>query len=119
MKITKEVDQTTPGTNKIIAMVKAISPTHKPAVLPENLADVVAKTPFGALDRHGKEAVDLLCSAAEIARRKGEHTNWDAFESSVMACLGFYGRSGISARTYGMPTDYMSPGVVPTESKTE
>ena len=47
-----------------------------------------------------KEAIELLCSAHEIASREGRDTNWSLFKESLRKLLAQYGRNGITPRTY-------------------
>jgi hypothetical protein len=57
--------------------------------------------------REVKEAVDLLCSAHEIAMRNGQDTNWPAFIASVRSALVPFNRNGITARTYRLPNSLL------------
>ena len=54
--------------------------------------------------QHIDEAVNLLASAYQIARRKGDATNWEAFEKSLLKCLAEFNRNGASPRTYRLGT---------------
>ncbi len=47
-----------------------------------------------------REAIELLSSACEIARRRGEHTNWPAFLNCAEKTLEGFGLRGVTARTF-------------------
>lgn len=47
-----------------------------------------------------QQANQLLCSACEIARRKGDDTHWDRFLASCEQYLARQNMRGVSARTY-------------------
>ena len=51
-----------------------------------------------------REVIELLMAAGEIAKRRGENTNWDAYLRSIEAALLEYGVRPITARTYKLPT---------------
>lgn len=51
------------------------------------------------------EANDLLCSACEIARRKGDSTNWDRFLARIEKHLHSINLRGVSAKTFRLLED--------------
>lgn len=56
--------------------------------------------PTGMTAAEFSEAVELLCSAHEIASREGKDTNWPVFLSSLKKCLASFRRNGVTERTY-------------------
>ena len=103
VKITKEGDE-----NALRGAAQQVLPTVQPLPDEAALKDVQLRDlPLV------KEAVELLASAAEIARRDGKDTNWLAFHESLTKCLATFGRRGVSARTYRIPPGYAQAGPAP------
>ena len=51
------------------------------------------------------EVLDLLSSACEIARRRGDSTNWPAFLACAETALAEFNRRGVTARTFRIIKD--------------